>query len=694
MNESFLMTNLMEFKNEILKKVRLLENKLLDEFNTKYIQINTDYKKIDNRLNYINENNENLLELVTNQKLNLEKINELENFKNKTEGNITIHDIKIKNMLTEIEKIKSKYDKIIYDNIMVPGYIGQGCRYKTLSEYIQNNILEFSEIKKDKEILKIENIEVKNKLDNLLKYNLNLIDNSIDKLKKYYDTKNKEIQIILNNKEEEFNEKIKEVKNKISKYENQNENNINQNEKNEKNINQIEYLKKDVKNLLMIKNELISLMDKKVEDINSKIGILIKEIELIKKEKDNNINLEVHNMKNNNEEIKTKIFINNNKINNYKLQKNISNNKSKININKVLEQLNNNQNNNDNKPIELKKENKEDNIIKINNISDKNLNNKEIINLKKNKDELENIIKEVDKEIEEKKIMNNIDKYYKNKNIKNTIINEVKKLDDFSSPIITSKKLYDTNCYNINLNKNKEIKDSESSIKNKKRINSTKIKIEGLDKKKIIQSKSLINIKEYKYKNENKIRYIKSNEDENKKYLFKNINLSNIIEQKINNLNKSEKKNIIINNNEEQNHIMKEIKNFYKIRKEKSEKKLKENAVECNIINLDLEKDDNDIYNNNNEEKNIYKINSSKKSLDSKGSKIRNNLDEIGMKINKAFGRTTYNFYKKNELNNNDYNIESEKHQKLTKMKECLNMAFVSSVKRKIMLSDKGTNIP
>ena len=30
--------------------------------------------------------------------------------------------------------------------------------------------------------------------------------------------------------------------------------------------------------------------------------------------------------------------------------------------------------------------------------------------------------------------------------------NEVKKLDDFSSPIITSKKLYDTNCYNINLN--------------------------------------------------------------------------------------------------------------------------------------------------------------------------------------------------------------------------------------------------
>ena len=684
MNESFLMTNLMEFKNEILKKVRLLENKLLDEFNTKYIQINTDYKKINNKINYINENNENLLELVTNQKLNLEKINELENFKNKTEGNITIHDIKIKNMLTEIEKIKSKYDKIIYDNMMVPGYIGQGCRYKTLSEYIQNNILEFSEIKKDKEILKIENIEVKNKLDNLLKYNLNLIDNSIDKLKKYYDTKNKEIQIILNNKEEEFNEKIKEVKNKI---------NINENQ-NEKNINQIEYLKKDVKNLLMIKNELISLMDKKVEDINNKIGILIKEIELIKKEKDNNINLEVHNIKNNNEEIKTKIFINNNKINNYKLQKNISNNKSKININKVLEQLNNNQNNNDNKPIELKKENKEDNIIKINNISDKNLNNKEIINLKKNKDELENIIKEVDKEIEEKKIINNIDKYYKNKNIKNTIINEVKKLDDFSSPIITSKKLYDTNCYNINLNKNKEIKDSESSIKNKKRINSTKIKIEGLNKKKIIQSKSLINIKEYKYKNENKIRYIKSNEDENKKYLFKNINLSNIIEQKINNLNKSEKKNIIINNNEEQNHIMKEIKNFYKIRKEKSEKKLKENAVECNIINLDLEKDDNDIYNNNNEEKNIYKINSSKKSLDSKGSKIRNNLDEIGMKINKAFGRTTYNFYKKNELNNNDYNIESEKHQKLTKMKECLNMAFVSSVKRKIMLSDKGTNIP
>jgi seryl-tRNA synthetase len=107
-----------------------------------------------------------------------------------------MHDIKIKSLSTDLDKIKSKYDKTIYENLQVPGYIGPGCQYKSISEYITNNIFEFSKIKNNIDQMKIENIEVKNRLDNILKSTLNLIDSSVVRCQKYSDNKHQDMQKI------------------------------------------------------------------------------------------------------------------------------------------------------------------------------------------------------------------------------------------------------------------------------------------------------------------------------------------------------------------------------------------------------------------------------------------------------------------------------------------------------------------
>ena len=154
--QSFL-TELIQFKDEIFKSIRLLENRITTDMNDKYTQSNLIYDSINNRLNLISSNYDSLLELLTSQKLNLDKIGDIEQSHNKIERNIITNELKLKQVSSELESLREKYDKIIYENLQVSGYIGPGCQYKTIGDYIRENILEFSKMKIDKGKIKLEN---------------------------------------------------------------------------------------------------------------------------------------------------------------------------------------------------------------------------------------------------------------------------------------------------------------------------------------------------------------------------------------------------------------------------------------------------------------------------------------------------------------------------------------------------------
>lgn len=140
------MSDYIEFKNEIMKRIRLLESKFTSEFNSKFSQVSESFEKLDMKINSISQNNTSLIEYITKQNFNYEKITELEDFKIKADNELVTHDIKIKNILQEIEKLKIRYDKILNENLMVPGYVGPGGQHKNLSEYIIYQINEFQKI--------------------------------------------------------------------------------------------------------------------------------------------------------------------------------------------------------------------------------------------------------------------------------------------------------------------------------------------------------------------------------------------------------------------------------------------------------------------------------------------------------------------------------------------------------------------
>ena len=120
---------------------------------------------------------------------------------------------------------------------------------------------------------------------------------------------------------------------------------------------------------------------------------------------------------------------------------------------------------------------------------------------------------------------------------------------------------------------------------------------------------------------------------------------------------------------------MNEIKTFYNQRKEKYEQRSQENAVECNIINLNLRKPSKILKYKNESDKNSLNYN--------KESKLNSNSKDIGINALPVFGRTTYNSYNKKDVNVGTHN------KKRNGLKDNLNKAMMSSIKKKVLLVDK-----
>jgi HAMP domain-containing protein len=152
---------------------------------------------------------------MSTQIINFDKINELENFRNKIDSMMISHEIRINNNIKDIQDIKFKYDRQITENLTVPGFVGPSCKYKTISSYISSNIDEISKMKIENEVYKKDNKELRKKVDDIIKTCLNLVDNTNSKFLQYVDTKTKNLEESFNMKLGGFTEKIIDFKSLI-----------------------------------------------------------------------------------------------------------------------------------------------------------------------------------------------------------------------------------------------------------------------------------------------------------------------------------------------------------------------------------------------------------------------------------------------------------------------------------------------
>lgn len=579
---------LSKFEEQILKSFKEIEQKIIDKIDKKESEINEILNDFEHKFNNMFHNHESIKESFLNYNIYKNKIADLESFKNKADNILISHEYRISNNISEIGSLKGKYDSIITENLLVPGYIGVSCKYKNLSDYISYNIVELNKIKTDKDDRKKEIKELRGRYDNLMKSMISLNDGSIERCKDYTNHIQKNIINYIENKFKEYEEKNFEIKTEIYKY---------------KSIHEQKFHEID-KKLIEIKNDLNDNINKRIEQmknaynrLDDKIDINSKNFEinnnLIKKTNENidEINLKIKDLIN----FKNSYLLSNNNsisqgVNEGILSQNNLTKSPKQNMQKGFEKNDktfSNDNVKNNKKYLEKINNNENYLNKKNNVKIKNIKSSYTNEKKLKENILENKIRksessnenydeiDVEKENEDISDLENVENV---ENVDNSGYYRKKKKEIHSSNNSFEKSK------NNNTNKNNKHKSNKNLNMYKNEINDKNTTIPAdlnkYFKREIINAKSLSQLKEERKKlsidKETTYRY---KSKENKEYF------NNIKSQKI--LNPNIKNSIIspIQKDIEYNYIDKNIlreKDKYII--EKNDKKVKLNYDLINKI--------------------------------------------------------------------------------------------------------------
>ena len=301
-DSNYIREDLLFFKDDVLKDIRKSEEKLnskIDKLNKDFSEIKEIFQKkiedLSNKLSHIN------LTITDNKNLH-EKIQNFEPFISKTQNDLITLNLKLNGTKKDFKDSYYKYEKLINDNIIYPGIIGNNARFPNFRyfiDYVLSNIQMIDNFKEEFKSLdfneyKIKiNSEIKGlrfQIDNIRcsKYNIdNSIKESITKLQNFnneYDKKinentqeinsfkikidndlnefNKKVDYIQKDLNDKYLEQVSEIKNikeiKTQNFNNDNNDNSIKNKFNENN---------NDKNILEIKNINFSLL--KSENINS-----------------------------------------------------------------------------------------------------------------------------------------------------------------------------------------------------------------------------------------------------------------------------------------------------------------------------------------------------------------------------------------------------------------------------------------
>ncbi len=284
-------TDLMQFKDEMLKNLREMEKKILIKINKNQSDLSTEINTINDSIKLMKENNNSLIESMAEHQLNIDKFSELERTLKKINNTLTSHENRIDDSMSEISYIRNRCEKSINETLSVPGMIGKNCKYFNFNDYINNSIKEIAQLKTEKDFNKKEFKELKLKLNQGLKNLSNLIDSFINRAKMYTDNTKRNIIELMDSKINELNEKNMEIMTKIYKIEEETEEKIKKFEEN------IEELNKNKDDHFQIIEDKLLTINNSLEEINKNITTTKEDLNSIKVKEEKNKS-EINELKN------------------------------------------------------------------------------------------------------------------------------------------------------------------------------------------------------------------------------------------------------------------------------------------------------------------------------------------------------------------------------------------------------------
>ena len=150
---------------DIRKIEEVLNSKLestTSSLTEKVEELITQMTRIETQFNHITSN-------LQEYKIKMDKVDDLVIFKTKITDQLTSHEIRINDTAKDLSNTKYKYDRIVLDNLKVPGFIGENCDFPNLKSYIISNRKDIAELKKFSDKTNLDLSSYKNKLESLIK---------------------------------------------------------------------------------------------------------------------------------------------------------------------------------------------------------------------------------------------------------------------------------------------------------------------------------------------------------------------------------------------------------------------------------------------------------------------------------------------------------------------------------------------
>ena len=211
------------FKNDILKDLKKLDNKLNIKFEGQFSLLTEKLDKYDLKMEAITEKIASLGNQISTNFSLKEKVEELYEFKNKIKDNILNLDIKIEGLMRNLNNTINRYDNILLESVLYSEIIGPIAKFKNFHELIDFILLNLNQLNsyKEKNILDIKNF--KKKLETLSQ-SLKVHTESINR--DYINKLIRGIEKKMNNYIEEFNSKLVQINMENNEYgKNLNDNN-------------------------------------------------------------------------------------------------------------------------------------------------------------------------------------------------------------------------------------------------------------------------------------------------------------------------------------------------------------------------------------------------------------------------------------------------------------------------------------
>ena len=195
-------------KADILSQLKGEQNKLIRNLETKMEETN----RLINDSNAKFQENKVFFENILSQKYYFDKLDNLEKTYFKLNDSLLAHEIRISKNIDDINSLRTKYDKIILDNLLLPGQIGPSCQYKNLAQYLKSNIYDMARMKGDNDNIKSIANELKIRLEMNNKNITGLLENCVVRSNQYTDSRITDCISVLEHKMKESSEKLMEMR--------------------------------------------------------------------------------------------------------------------------------------------------------------------------------------------------------------------------------------------------------------------------------------------------------------------------------------------------------------------------------------------------------------------------------------------------------------------------------------------------